>query len=59
LAAAQLLGVVEVGDVDEGEDIVLLLGRIQPAAKLVAAAPERAVELGLLQRHMTTSVWFD
>ena len=36
---------------EQGQDVVLVLRGVHAAPKLVAALPERGVELGLLQRH--------
>ena len=39
------------------QDVVLVLGGVHAAAQLVAALPERAVELGFLQGHRLILRW--
>jgi hypothetical protein len=43
--------VADVLDEEQDEDVILVLAGIHTAAQLVAALPERAIELGLLQGH--------
>ena len=37
---------------EQREDVVLVLGRVHSAAQLVAALPERGVEVGFAERHV-------
>jgi hypothetical protein len=44
--------VADVLDEEQDEDVVLVLAGIHAAAKLVAAGPERGIELGFLEGHV-------
>ena len=50
--------VADVLDEQQNQDVILVLAGIHPPAQLVAALPERRIQLRLLQRHRNRPVAF-